>query len=247
VLLDQRTREGHRAAGGGGPLAATTGLLGRTWRRLRGFPRQGVEVDIAALFLGTPYGGYAVAAELLSPESIVYSFGLGEDVSFDLALIERFGCVVHGFDPTPRSLSWLGAQALPNALVIHPYGLAGFDGVASFAAPQNPSHVSHSVLARRSAARIDLPVKRLRTIGRELGHERIDLLKMDIEGAEYAAIEDLLSEGALPRQILLEFHHGRMGVTRGDTERAIDRLRERNYRVFHVRPTGREFSFLLCA
>jgi FkbM family methyltransferase len=204
-----------------------------------------VEIDVSALFLGTSYGGYAVAPNLLSRESVVYSFGLGEDVSFDLALIERFGCVVHGFDPTPRSLDWLGAQALPAALIIHPHGLAGIDGVSSFAPPTNPAHVSHSVLGRGAGPRLELPVKRLGTIERELGHERIDLLKMDIEGAEYAAIEDFLSERLFPQQILVEFHHGRGGVKLGVTERAIDRLRDAGYRVFHARNTGREFSLLL--
>ena len=51
-------------------------------------------------------GGDATAAVSVFPAStpqkyacVVYSFGLGADWSFDKAA-EKFGCSVHGFDPT---------------------------------------------------------------------------------------------------------------------------------------------------
>ncbi|HEX7718479.1 MAG TPA: hypothetical protein VF389_01635, partial [Woeseiaceae bacterium] len=46
-------------------------------------------------------GGWWFHPDTLHIDSIVYSFGIGEDVEFDLFLIERFGLVVHAFDPTP--------------------------------------------------------------------------------------------------------------------------------------------------
>ena len=49
--------------------------------------------------LGTPYGGWWVPVGLLDAESIVYSVGIGGDASFDLELMDRFGCHVWGFDP----------------------------------------------------------------------------------------------------------------------------------------------------
>jgi hypothetical protein len=62
------------------------------------------------------YGGWVVNPELIRADSVVYSFGLGEDVSFDLALIETYGVEVHGFEPDPRSLEWLAAQTFPASL-----------------------------------------------------------------------------------------------------------------------------------
>ena len=73
------------------------GLLRRILARTPRFP---IEVEVDKLHLGTTYGGYAVVPAALGPESIVYSFGVGQDASFDLALIERFGATVHAFDPT---------------------------------------------------------------------------------------------------------------------------------------------------
>jgi FkbM family methyltransferase len=219
--------------------------LGGAWRRFHGRPRHGVELSAKSVFLGTEYGGYAVLPELIRPGALVYSAGIGEDISFDLALIERFGCVVHGFDPTPRSLAWLEAQSLPPGYVVHPYGLAGFDGTASFAPPANPAHVSHSVLSGHGGERIEFPVKRLGSVLAELGHERIDLLKLDIEGSEYEVLDDLLATLPLPKQLMVEFHHGMGGVTLERTEQTLDRLGAAGYRVFDARPTGREFSLVL--
>lgn len=212
------------------------------YRRLRGRPRHGVELDAGWVFLGTEYGGYAVLPERLGPESIVYSVGLGEDISFDLSLIERFGCRVYGFDPTPRSIEWLASQALPDSFELHRYGLADFDGVARFAPPQNPAHVSHTLLETETAGAVEFPVKRLSTVLAELGHQRLDVLKLDIEGAEYGVLEEMFELGVFPGQLLVEFHHGMHGISLARTEMMLDRLLSAGYRVFEARDTGREFS-----
>lgn len=57
------------------------------------------------VFLGTRYGGFHLPTNCaLRDDSIVYNFGVGEDISFDVALVENFGCKVHLFDPTPRAI-----------------------------------------------------------------------------------------------------------------------------------------------
>jgi len=227
------------------PIATgLTRALGGAWRRYRGRPRHGNEVATKSVFLGTEYGGYAVLPDLVPPGALVYSAGLGEDISFDLALIERFGCIVHGFDPTPRSLAWLAEQKLPSGFCVHGYGIAHFDGTASFAPPKNPAHVSHSVLSGHEGERVEFPVKRLASVLEELGHEQIDLLKLDIEDSEYEVLEDLVRSVPLPRQLMVEFHHGMGGVTLEQTERSLDGLRAAGYRVFDARVTGREFSLV---
>src|SRR5712692_3232196 len=70
-------------------------------------------VDRTALFsseellrLGTVYGGWIIPANSgLSADSVCYSAGAGEDISFDCALIERFYCQVRVIDPTPRAIT----------------------------------------------------------------------------------------------------------------------------------------------
>jgi len=215
-------------------------------RRLKGMPWQTVQIDIEMVKLGSDYGGYWVCPDGLDSGSVVYSFGIGEDISFDLAFIERFGAKVHAFDPTPKSIAWLKRQAVPSELVLHEYGLADYDGMATFAPPENPDHVSHTVLERAKASGppIEVEVKRLDTVMAMLGHDHVDVLKMDIEGAEYGVIDHLVQEKDLPAQVLLEFHHHLEGVPLSRTERAISQLNDVGYRIFHVSDTGRELSLI---
>jgi FkbM family methyltransferase len=217
-------------------------LVGRDW-----FPR--LELRCRTERFGSDYGGWDVAVSELGKDSVVYSFGIGEDVTFDVALIARFGLTVHAFDPTPRSLRWVEQQRLPPQFVLHDFGLADRDGTLSFYPPENAAHVSHTILDRGAtrARAINAPMRRLDSIMRELGHQRVDLLKLDIEGAEYGVIEDLERCDRRPGQILVEFHHRFPGVGIAKTKAAHAAMRRMGYRVFAVSRSGAEYGFLLDA
>lgn len=195
---------------------------------------------------GSDYGGWDVVTTSIDTHSIVYSFGVGEEASFDTALIEKFNLTIHAFDPTPKSIEWVKRQGFSDRFVMHDYGIAAIDGNVSFSPPENPDHVSHTLLDRPStkAKAISVPVKRLSTIMKELGHDQIDILKMDIEGAEYDVIKDISKSGIRPLQILVEFHHRFPGVGVKRSKEAIDRLRSMGYQLFSVSTTNEEFCFI---
>jgi FkbM family methyltransferase len=195
--------------------------------------------------IGTEYGGWTFNPSGISAQSIVYSAGIGEDISFDLGLIERFGVTVHAFDPTPRSLEWLRTQVLPKGFVVHNYGIAARDGCLTFYPPKNPAHVSLSVVARESSTTpLSLPVRELAGIMRELGHSSIDLLKMDIEGSEYGVLEDLVGRALPVKQLLVEFHHRFPGIGADRTQASINLLERHGYRLFAISASAEEYSFL---
>jgi FkbM family methyltransferase len=183
----------------------------------------------------------------LNSNSVVYSFGIGENISFDLDLIKQFGLTVHAFDPTPRSIAWVRTQKTPPGFIIHDYGIADFDGEISFSPPENSAHVSYTILDRPATASqsVRLPVKKISTIMRELGQTRIDLFKMDIEGAEYQVITDLAASAIRPAQLCIEFHHRFQGVGVQKTRTALEQLRAIGYQLYYVSPSGDEYSFIL--
>src|ERR1035437_9343649 len=94
------------------------------------------------------YGSWIICPDRTVVGGVVYSFGVGEDISWDLAMIERFGVTVHAFDPTPRSIQWVKRQKLPDKFILHEYGIADYDGVARFYPPENSEWVSHTLLNR---------------------------------------------------------------------------------------------------
>lgn len=211
--------------------------LGRDLR----FP---IEVRDPTVRLGSYYGGWVIQPGELNRNSIVYSFGAGEDISFDLAMIERFGMTVHVFDPTPKSMHWVRSQTVPERFVFHPVGLADYDGTARFVLPREDK-TSYHISTEGGVDVAECRVQRLTTIMRELEHDHLDVLKMDIESAEYAVLPDILKAQIPIRQLLVEFHHlpGHWDML-NRSKQAIEQLRAAGYRIFDVSHTGMEYSFV---
>lgn len=204
-----------------------------------------VQLRCATASLGNDNASWCICPTELSEESIVYSFGVGTDISFDLEMIRRFGVQVHAFDPTPRSIAWVRCQTPSEGFVFHDYGISDHDGSVLFHPPENEGFVSYSIFSRGSSeAVVEAPVYRLATIMKTLGHEKIDVLKMDIEGAEYDVLTDFLAYDISVGQLLVEFHHCWKDVGLQRTREAIRSLNRGGYRIFHVSPRGSEYSFL---
>jgi FkbM family methyltransferase len=209
-----------------------------------GVPR--VDLHCAKHYFGSHYGGYSVATGFLNSDSVIYSFGIGKDISFENALQQEYQAVIHLFDPTPESIQWVKSLPPNTRFVLHAYGLSDVDGTLSLFAPQNANHISHSLVQHplSSAHTISVPVKRLETIMAELAHSQIHLLKMDIEGAEYSVIEDIAAGSVRPEQIVLEFHHHFPEIGVKKTLQAIKALRNLGYRLFSYSIRLEEFSFI---
>lgn len=204
------------------------------------------QIQVNTIYLGSDYGGWTICPDDIGPESIVYSFGVGDDISFDLALIAQFDLNIYAFDPTPRSINWIRGQQLPANFNFTDIGLADYDGQAAFSPPDNPLHVSYTLLERPQfpGQLINAPVQRLDSIAAKFGHTHIDILKMDIEGAEYGVISDLKKSAIGINQLLVEFHHRFDSVSYKDTKNASSILKDLGFRIFSVSASGLEVSFI---
>lgn len=203
------------------------------------------EILVPCSIYGSDYGGWPIVDGTLNEGSVVYSFGVGRDITFDIEIIKRFGCNVFAFDPTPKSRRWILQQELPPQFKYEEIGIGASDGIAQFFEPSNSRHVSYSKWPGVVGAKaIQANIARLSTIMKKLDHDHIDVLKMDIEGFEYDVIDDLCANAFLPKQLLLEFHHGLYGYTISDTIKSAALLKAKGYSIFYVSPTGREYAFL---
>lgn len=197
------------------------------------------DTHLPVIRLGSQYGGWCIPRGRLDSTSVAYLAGIGEDISFDVALMELVGCRVVGIDPTPRAAAWVAAHA-PAEYQFVEKGLAGESGTAIFHAPADPEHVSHSIAVDHGRGGFRADVVTVRDLMAELGDTRLDLLKLDIEGAQHDVIATFLADGLRPRILCVEFDQPEP-IRRSLA--TVARLRSAGYRV--VKVEGFNVAFVL--
>ena len=191
------------------------------------------------------YGFWSVPESLLGPESVCYLVGTGEDISFDLALIDRFGCTVHAFDPVPSAQEFVAdAARYESRFVFHPLGIWSEDTTIRFHAPAVSGHVSHSATnIHDTKAAFETEVRSIQSVMRQLGHDHIDLLKISAEGAEFEILRGLEFDEIRPRILCVEFAQP---APSGEAKAAYDRLILGGYTLASalIRPWVCKMSFV---
>jgi FkbM family methyltransferase len=115
------------------------------------------------------------------------------------------GAEIHGFEPDPRTFARLRANvgAMPG-VTIDPRAASGSGGRARFHSAGNS--LASSLIADAGPGRdVTVPCVTLDEIFDELGVDRIDLLKLDVEGAEYEVLTHATRLGDV-RAIAGELH-----------------------------------------
>ncbi|KAL3869042.1 hypothetical protein ACJMK2_041785 [Sinanodonta woodiana] len=148
---------------------------------------------------------------------LVYSFGIGYRFDFDDDAIQYYGCEMHCFDPSMNDFKY---RYPGDKAIFHPIGLGAFDGIL------NASSKTEKRLWE---------VRKLNTIKSMLNHTKrdIDILKMDVEGSEYASFLEMARSGELKhvRQICVELHSWAK-ETINEQITAMRTLYEHGFRIF---------------
>jgi FkbM family methyltransferase len=168
--------------------------------------------------------GHHVLAPGLGEASTVIDAG-AHTGAFAREVVGRFGCLCYALEPVPELLA-----RIAEAPRLRPFrlALAGTDGEAEIHLSDHPEANSlYAPMARQFGSRGSLATRMstLESFLREVGLPRLDLLKLDIEGAEIAVL-DAVSDKALAEigQITVEFHDFLPGFADGG---AIERLKRR--------------------
>ena len=157
--------------------------------------------------LGSKYGSWTIPLDFMNSNSICYCIGCGEDISFDLELIKTFNCDVYAYDPTPKAINYVERLVKDNPKYnFFKVGIWDKQDVLKFYEPKNSRHVSYSLLnLQKTNNYIEVDVKSLRQAMKDNQHSYIDLLKLDIEGAEYKVIDSIVNEKLNINVICVEY------------------------------------------
>lgn len=150
---------------------------------------------------------YAICNIDVTSSTVVYSIGIGDDFSWDQAMINRFACNIYAYDPTPIAISFVDRNKGSidmQRFKFHEIGVfTKDDDQHVFYLPANPQHVSGTtknvdlyniITGSNNAPRqIHVKMRTLETLMKNNGHRYIDILKMDIEDAEFDILTQLLN------------------------------------------------------
>jgi len=211
--------------------------------------------------IGTNYGGWFIPKNIpLTPDSIIYSVGVGEDISFDLLLSDRYNCKIYLIDPTKRakkhyheildyydSKDWRFSGDIqrdykgqieklnPNFKNIYyiNVGLWDKEGELKFYRQNNPQYVSQSLVDNMFGDIYDMvKVTTIAGIMKAHNHSKIDLLKLDIEGAEVKVLNNMLDNKIYPKYLCIEFDlYLKKKDTNNETQKIVKRLEQVGYKI----------------
>ncbi len=192
---------------------------------------------------GTEYGGFVVVPDLLPFGGNALCAGVGEDISFDQSLIDKHSMKVIAIDPTEKAKNYVQKLSLHNFWFLE-RALVGENAAENITifANKHTHYVSESVLSSHTGIdeRAARTVQTIKLSQLQQVFDRFDLIKLDIEGAEYDLIDQLPALGA--RTICIEFHHHCTDYTEADTQRAVNTLAAAGY--FVISTEGKhEYTF----
>jgi FkbM family methyltransferase len=211
--------------------------------------RKYIEITCAHEWFGSDYGGFPVCTEILDEKKeeniIVYSIGVGCDISFDLGLLNKYkNVVIYAFDPTPVSINWVKKQNLPENYLFFPIGINKNGGKERMYLPQ-----SHGISFTAfdfdisNKEEIEVDMETIANIMDGNNHTFIDILKMDIEGSEFEVLKSINYCKYQFGQILVEFHERLLKDGKKKKKEIISILRENGYKCFAVSPEY-EYGFI---
>lgn len=192
------------------------------------------KIPLLSLGEKTNHFEWTICPKNLGVDSVVISAGAGRDVSFELELIKCFGCKVVLLDPSPTGIATMAlAKNQHSQLEFIQAALVEKDGPISFFEPSNSEEGSFSSVAGEGGGHKVKGIS-LNTLMKMHHWNKIDLLKIDIEGAEYEVIRSILKNKIKVSQICVEFHNNVLpGIPTGWTVNSLSRLWSRGWRVIH--------------
>ncbi len=153
-------------------------------------------------------GNYLIHRLPMNSKPVIYSFGIGNDITFDKTAADLFSVPIYMYDPTPGVSVFMENHNHDERLIFKSEGIYSFetttklyisDKVGKLNSSLHPIHGADGAFELVHCRTLDMFMA-------ENGHDSIDILKMDVEGVADDVLNQMLDETDIrPKQIVTEF------------------------------------------
>ena len=152
-------------------------------------------------------GNYKIRKISQKSSPIIYSFGIGSDISFDKSVKNLFNVPIYMYDPTPNVAKFMKNFEKDKQLIFKNEGLYIKEKKLKLYKSSNKKKLNASIYPIHEDKR-NFSLVQFRTLESFMklnNHDRIDILKMDIEGAAVDVLDHMIHETKIrPKQIITE-------------------------------------------
>lgn len=150
----------------------------------------------------------------IGPDSLVLDVGAftGEWAQH---MVKRYDPTIYAFEPNPHSFEKVEHKAQQNPkLKPVPYGLGDRDLEVDFTLKGLGSSMLEERADHTDVPRTRVEIRSIDRAWRELGLDNVDLMKVNIEGAEFPLFERMIETGLLGKvdTYLIQFHEWHAGA-----------------------------------
>ena len=179
--------------------------------------------------------------DTLDNSSVIIDVGCADDADFSLHMIDKYGLEAYGVDPTRKhrtSLSQL-EEKMAGRFTHLPLAVSAKNGTITFHESANNQSGSilndHTNVMRDAVNSYDVESVTLQRLTDRINKPQVDLIKLDLEGAEYDLLKDIKEEDLRPfRQIYIEFHHHCTSHTITETKEIVKAICAMGFDVFSL-------------
>ena len=193
-----------------------------------------------------PFGNYLLKSDNINSDSIIYTFGVGTTLHFEEKVSEKYQCRVWCYDPTDCAVEFMRDRDYDKKLINYfEYGIWINDEKVKFYTQDiNKKNSGGSItnLFENSEFKL-LQCNKLSTFMKMNNHSKIDVLKMDIEGAAIDVLNNVLDEKIFPTQIVVEFEFSestaefdedKFNIWKNKVVNLISKFRLNNYKCYNL-------------
>lgn len=153
-------------------------------------------------------GNYLIHKLPKGSKPVVYSFGIGNDITFDKAAADLYDVPIHMYDPTPGVAVFMEQFKDDKRLKFTQEGVFTEETEIKLYTSDVPGKLNSSLypIHGKNGNYVMVRCRPLEDFVKANGHDHIDILKMDVEGVADDVLLHMIDKTDIrPKQIVAEF------------------------------------------